>query len=91
MPFVSSVEGNYCFGRANKTTSTVEFNYPNFASTTGIVQVSTAGVSGDLLYLTFAINSDVGNVYRSTAIPYNRNFTFEWNFECVGGSSPPAD
>ena len=91
MPFVSSVEGNYCFGRANKTTSTVEFNYPNFASTAGITQVSTAGVSGDLLYLTFAINSDVGNVYRSTAIPYNRNFTFEWNFECVGGSSPPAD
>lgn len=90
MPFLSSVEGTYSFGRANKTT-TVEFNYPNFASTAGITQVSTAGVSGDLLYLTFAVNGDTGNVYRSTAIPYNRNFTFEWNFECVGGSSPPAD
>jgi hypothetical protein len=90
MPFVSSVEGTYSFGRANKTT-TVEFNYPNFASTAGITQVSTAGVSGDLLYLTFAVNGDTGNVYRSTAIPYNRNFTFEWNFECVGGSTPPAD
>jgi hypothetical protein len=41
--------------------------------------------------LTQAVNADTGNVYRSTAIPYNRNFTFEWNFECVGGSSPPAD
>ena len=90
MPFVSSVEGSYSFGRANKT-SAVEFNYPNFSSTAGLTQVSTAGVSGDLLYLTFATNSVVGNVYRSTAIPYNKNFTFEWNFECVGGSTPPAD
>jgi hypothetical protein len=92
MPFVSSVEGTYSFGRANKTT-TVEFNYPNFASTTGIVQVSTIGVINNLLYLTDASStSDVGNVYRSTAIPYNRNFTFEWNFDCSGGSSPyPAD
>ena len=92
MPFVSSVEGNYCFGRPNKTaTTTVEFNYPNFASTTGIVQVSTAGVINNLLYLTQAVNGDVGNVYRSTAIPYNRNFTFEWNFDCSGGTTPPAD
>jgi len=90
MPFRSSVEGTYSFGRANKT-SAVEFNYPNFASTAGLSQVSTAGVSGDLLYLTFVTSSDVGNVYRSTAIPYNRNFTFEWNFECVGGSATPAD
>ena len=90
MPFVSSVEGTYSFGRANKT-ATVEFNYPNFSSVAGLTQVSTAGVSGDLLYLTFAVNGDVGNVYRSTAIPYNRNFSFEWNFECVGGSTPPAD
>jgi hypothetical protein len=90
MPFVSSVEGTYSFGRANKA-GTVAFNYPNFASTAGLSQVSTAGVSGDLLYLTFANAGDVGNVYRSPAIAYNRNFTFEWNFECVGGSTPPAD
>ena len=63
MPFRSSVEGTFSFGRANKTT-TVEFNYPNFASTAGITQVSTAGVSGDLLYLTFANAGIVGNVYR---------------------------
>lgn len=89
MPFVSSVEGSYCFGRANKI-GTVEFNYPNFASVAGLSQVSTS-VTDNVLYLTTAVNGDVGNVYRSTAIPYNRNFTFEWNFECVGGSTPPAD
>jgi len=92
MPFVSSVEGQYCFGRPNKTsTTTVEFNYPNFASTTGIVQVSTAGVINNLLYLTQATAGDVGNVYRSPAILYNRNFTFEWNFDCSGGTATPAD
>ena len=90
MPFVASVEGSYSFGRANKTT-TIEFNYPNFSSTTGIVQVSTAGVISNAIYLTTATNADTGNVYRSTAIPYNRNFTFEWNFDCSGGTIPPAD
>ena len=91
MPFISSVEGTYGFGRPFKATSTVEFNYPNFSSTTGLVEVSTAGVIGNVLYLTQAVGGDVGNVYRSTAIPYNRNFSFEWNFECSGGTNPPAD
>jgi hypothetical protein len=91
MPFVSSVEGTYSFGRANKT-STIEFNYPNFASTTGVVQVPTFDVSYNVIYLTRAVNNAVtGNVYRTTAIPYNRNFTFEWNFDCSGGTIPPAD
>ena len=87
MPFVSSVEGSYSFGRA----TTLGFNYPNFSSTTGLVQVSTIGVISNLLYLTQTAGGDVGNVYRSTPISYNRNFTFEWNFECVVGSTPPAD
>ena len=91
MPFLSSTEGTFGYGRPFKSTSGIEFNYPNFSSTTGLVEVSTAGVIGNLLYLTTAVGGDVGNVYRSTAIPYNRNFTFEWNFECSGGSSPPAD
>jgi hypothetical protein len=90
MPFLSSVEGALGYGRP-AATDTVEFNYPNFSSTAGLTQVSTAGVISNLLYLTTAINNDIGNVYRSTAIPYNRNFTFEWNFECSGGSAPPAD
>ena len=90
MPFRSSVEGTYSFGRANKT-STIEFNYPNFSSVAGLTQVSTAGVTGNALYLTTAVNADTGNVYRSTAIPYNRSFSFEWNFDCSGGTTPPAD
>ena len=90
MPFVSSVEGSYSFGRANKA-ATVAFNYPNFASTAGLELVSTAGVINNVLYLTTAVGGDVGNVYRSTLIPYNRNFSFEWNFDCCGGSTPPAD
>ena len=68
------------------TPGTVEFNYPDFSSTAGLAQVSTAGVIGNVLYLTQTSGNDVGNVYRSTAIPYNRNFTFEWNFECSGGT-----
>ena len=90
MPFMNSVERVYAFAtlpsRAN-----VEFDYPNFASTAGLTQVSTAGVISNALYLTTAVNGDTGNVYRSTAIPYNRSFSFEWNFDCSGGSTPPAD
>ena len=91
MPFLSSVEGTYGYGRPQNNQQIVEFNYPNFSSTAGLVQVSTAGVINNALYLTTATNSDVGNVFRSTAIPYNRSFSFEWNFDCSGGSNPPAD
>jgi hypothetical protein len=91
MPFFASVQGVFNFGRFQNPPQVIEFNYPNFSSTTGLVQVSTAGVISNLLYLTTATLGDVANVYRSTAIPYNRNFSFEWNFECSGGSSPPAD
>ena len=90
MPTFSTSSSVCGYGRIR--IPTVEFNYPNFSSTTGLTQVSTAGVISNLLYLTQAVNNDVGNVYRSTAIRYNRNFSFEWNFECSGGSIPtPAD
>jgi hypothetical protein len=92
MPFLSSVEGVFGYGRPQPPpNAVVEFNYPNFSSTAGLVEVSTAGVIGNALYLTTAVNADTGNVYRSTAIQYNRNFSFEWNFECSGGSVPPGD
>lgn len=90
MPIVASLSGVFGYGRGD-TLPLIEFNYPNFSSTTGLTEVSTAGVIGNALYLTTAINGDVGNVYRSTAIRYNRNFSFEWNFECSGGTEPPAD
>jgi hypothetical protein len=92
MPILSSVGGLFGYGRPRQAnTSVVEFSYPDFSSTAGLAQVSTAGVISNALYITTGINGDVGNVYRSTAIPYNRSFSFEWNFECAGGSSPPAD
>lgn len=89
MPFISSVEGTFGQGRANQ--SQVEFDYPNFSSTAGLTEVSTAGVIGNALQLTTATTNDVGNVQRSTAIQQNRSFSFQWNFECSGGTSPPAD
>jgi hypothetical protein len=89
MPFFASVEGVFNFGRS--PTQTIAFTYPDFSSTAGLSLVSTYGVVSNQLYITNAVNNDVGNVYRSTAIAYNRNFTFEWNFECSGGTNPPAD
>ncbi len=89
MPFLSSVEGVFGYGRPNA--ATVAFTYPDFSSTAGLSLVNTSGVISNQIYITTATNALVGNVYRSTAISYNRNFTFTWNFECSGGSSPPAD
>jgi hypothetical protein len=90
MPIATSMSAIYGYGRPLRPT--IEFNYPNFSSTTGLSLVSTEGVIGNALYLTTATNGEVGNVYRSTAIRYNRSFSFEWNFECSGGSVPnPAD
>jgi hypothetical protein len=90
MPVLSSTSSAFGYGRPSRP-AVVEFDYPNFSSVAGLTQVSTAGVISNALYLTQATNADTGNVYRSTAIRYNRNFSFEWNFECSGGSTPPAD
>lgn len=89
MPFLASSGATYGYGRPQRVT--VVFNYANFASTAGLSLVSTYGVVSNLLYLTNAVNNDVGNVFYSTALRYNRNFSFEWNFECSAGSTPPAD
>lgn len=90
MPLVASMSGIYGYGRPVRP-PIVEFDYPNFSSTAGLTEVSTGGVIGNALYLTPNVNNDVGNVYRSTAIRYNRNFSFQWNFECSGGTIQPAD
>ncbi len=91
MPILSATGSAFGYGRPSRP-AVVEFNYPDFSSVAGLTQVSTAGVIGNALYLTQAVNADVGNVYRSSAIRYDRNFSFEWNFECSDGSSPnPAD
>jgi hypothetical protein len=90
MPFISSVEGTFGYGKPQPTTSD-NFNYLNFSTTEGLNLVSTQGIVGNAIYLTTATNGEVGNIYRSTAITYNRSFSFQWNFECSGGTSPPAD
>ena len=77
MPFISSVEGTFGYGRPQGQTSNIEFDYPNFSSTAGLNLVSTGGIIGNAIYITTAVNNDVGNVYRSTAIAYNRSFSFQ--------------
>lgn len=63
-----------------------DFNYLNFSSIDGLTLVSTSGISNNWIYITNANNGEVGNVYRSNAIKYNRSFSVEWVFECSGGS-----
>jgi hypothetical protein len=62
------------------------FSYSNFASTTGIVGVGNASVSSNIYFLTTAGGNQVGNVYRTTAIQYNRNFSATWSTFIGGGS-----
>lgn len=63
-----------------------DFNYLNFSSTYGLTLVSTSGISNNWIYITNTNNSEIGNVYRSNAIKYNRSFSVEWIFECSGGT-----
>jgi hypothetical protein len=63
-----------------------DFNYLNFSSTDGLSLVSTNGISNNWIYITNTNTSEIGNVYRSNAIKYNRSFSVEWVFECSGGS-----
>ena len=62
------------------------FSYSNFASTTGLVGVGNTSVSSNIYFLTTAANGQVGNVYRTTAIQYNRNFSAQWSTFIGGGS-----
>ena len=63
-----------------------EFRYSNFASTTGLVGVGNTSVSSNIYFLTTAAASQIGNVYRTTAIQYNRNFSTQWSTFIGGGS-----
>ena len=62
------------------------FSYANFASTTGLVGVGNTSVSSNIYFLTTATNGQVGNVYRTTAIQYNRNFSSTWSTFIGGGT-----
>jgi hypothetical protein len=63
------------------------FNYPNFASTAGVTFVGAAAVSGGtIIALTTTSSASVGNMYRTTAIQYNRNFSTTWSTFIGGGT-----
>ena len=62
------------------------FNYPNFSSTAGITAVGNASVISNIYYLTTANAGQVGNIYRTTAIQYNRNFSAQWSTFIGGGT-----
>jgi hypothetical protein len=62
------------------------FSYPNFSSTTGLVGVGNTSVSSNIYFLTTAAGGQVGNVYRTTAIQYNRNFSAIWSTFIGGGT-----
>ena len=63
------------------------FSYSNFASTVGLTAVGNASVVSNIYYLTTAGNGQTGNVYRTTAIQYNRNFSTQWSTFIGGGTS----
>lgn len=62
------------------------FNYTNFASTVGLTAVGNAAVTSNIYYLTTAGTGQSGNIYRTTAIQYNRNFSTQWEFIIGGGT-----
>lgn len=72
-------------GNHRSTLTTDGFAYANFASTSGLTLVSTDGVIANALYVTNTTGG-AGNVYRSTAIRFDRSFSFQWVFECSGGT-----
>lgn len=90
MPFIGTVEFRNAWATVPAPSSSVVFDYPNFANTTGLTLVGTSLVSTSAIYLTKAVGSQNGNVYRTTTLQYNRNFSFEWNFECSGGTTVPG-
>jgi hypothetical protein len=63
------------------------FSYGNFASTEGLTLVGAATVSGGtIIALTTTSSASVGNMYRTTAIQYNRNFSAQWSSFIGGGT-----
>jgi hypothetical protein len=63
----------------------LNFSYPNFASTSGLELVSISSVTSNQIYLVNTAQNQSGNVYRSTAIRYDRSFQLSFQFECSGG------
>ena len=83
--YKTALSARQMLGNHITTLTTDGFEYLDFASTTGLTLVSTDGVISNNLYVTNTTGG-IGNVYRSTAINFNRSFSVEWVFECSGGT-----
>ena len=83
--YKTALSASEILGNHRSTLTADGFAYANFASTTGLELVSTDGVTANALYVTNTTGG-TGNVYRSTAIRFNRSFSFQWVFECSGGT-----
>jgi hypothetical protein len=83
--YKTALSARQILGNHITTLTTDGFEYLDFASTTGLTLVSTDGVTSNNLYITNTTGG-IGNVYRSTAINFNRSFSVEWVFECSGGT-----
>jgi hypothetical protein len=84
--YTHSVTSHNNVGWTNSVPAFYQYNYADFSSTVGLQLVSTYQISSNQIYLTSLGGSDVGNVYTSTSIKYNRNFSLQFNFSCSGGS-----
>jgi hypothetical protein len=63
------------------------FNYPNFSSISGLELVGPyVTQTSNEIYLTSPTVASTGNLYRSTSVRYNRNFSLEWKSYVGGGS-----
>jgi hypothetical protein len=73
-------------GWTSSLPSFYQFYYSDFSSTAGLELVSIYQITGNQIYLTSLSPSDIGNVYTSTAIRYDRSFSLNWNFSCSDGT-----
>jgi hypothetical protein len=83
--YKTALSASEILGNHRSTLTSDGFAYANFASTDGLALVSTDGVIANALYITNTTGG-TGNVYRSTSIRFNRSFSFQWVFECSGGT-----
>jgi len=63
------------------------FNYPSFASISGLQLVGPyVTQTSNEIYLTSPTVASTGNLYRSTSVRYDRNFSLEWKSYIGGGT-----
>ena len=70
----------------NKASGYEGFTYSDFSTTTGLSLLGNASVTSNILSLTTSGAAQVGNVYKTTAIRYDRNFSAQWSTFIGGGT-----